>query len=266
MRLVTWNTQWRFGRWEPRQPLIADALRRQNPDVVLLQETWPDQAASLADRLDLRLLGFGGGYFDQQLSSVPDDERFGNAVLAKDGRVVIDESFDSPGDPAPRHLVAIEVGGLVLASVHLCHLADGAAVRAAQLKHIVGSVREIGDRFVIGGDCNLVPTSAEYRAAVDLGLHDSWDFLRLQSAQDRSDPETLGPTMVPANPEIGHTRWMNERNGPTVPADTGVRLDYLWTSEPGLVQEIDRFGIGPDSEPGARWPSDHLGLAAIVNP
>lgn len=257
MRLVTWNTQWRFGKWQERQPLLEQVLVEQAADVVLLQETWPAQAEALAKSCSLEVVGFGGGYFDQKLSNVPVDEQFGNAVLARNGRLVGVEEFPSEGDPAPRCLVMAEVVGpnddtpVLVASTHLSHLWDRPEVRVAQLHTVTGRLREEDNSFLLGGDCNLVPSRSEYQTALDLGLVDSWATLR---------PGVFGPTMVPTNPEITHTKWMNERNGDAAPKDNGVRLDYLWTAGNVAATTIERIGIIV----GPRWPSDHLGLACEV--
>lgn len=250
MRLVTWNTLWRFGDWRPRQPLLAAALAELRPDVVLLQETWPAQAKDLAAASGLRVLGFSGGYFDQELSSVPVDAEFGNAILASDGAIEVDEAFESPGDPAPRRLLAARIDGRLWATSHLCHMAGAGHVRAGQIEHIrqrLGS----SEPFVFGGDCNLVPHSAEHGVARELGLRDLWA---------EHHPDDPGPTMVPTNPEIAQVEWMDQRNGDHVPPGTGIRVDYLWASGDVGCSSIDRFGVGD----GPRWASDHLGLVADV--
>lgn len=258
MRLVTWNTLWRFGSWEPRQALLARGLAQAAPDVVLLQETWPEQAEALAAACGLQVLGFSGGYFDQELSSVPVDAEFGNAILARSGEIEIDESFPAPGDPAPRRLLSATIEGRRFATSHLSHMPHAGEQRARQLEWIVGRLRGSGGAadgdatFVFGGDCNLVPSSTEYRVAAGLGLRDLWA---------EHHPGDHGPTMVPANPEIAQVGWMDERNDVTVPPGTGVRLDYLWASGAVGCSSIKRFGVGD----GKRWPSDHLGLLAELD-
>ena len=257
MRLVTWNTQWRFGGWQARQPLLAEALVARRPDVVLLQETWPAQAAALAEACELEVIGFGGGYFDQKLSNVPVEEQFGNAVLARSGSLIDIEAFPSEGDPAPRCVVLGEVAGLdrpetlLVASTHLSHLWDKPEVRSAQLETVVGRLDRETRPFLLAGDCNLVPSSSEYQTAIGLGLVDNWVKLR---------PDELGATMVPANPEISHAGWMNDRNGDAAPKNSGVRLDYVWTGGDIGIRSIDQIGTGT----GLRWPSDHLGLVCEV--
>lgn len=272
MRLATWNTLWRFGDWQPRQPVLLAELIEQNADVVLLQETWPAQARELADGLGLSVLGFSGGHFDQKLSKVPTDAEFGNAILARSGEIVVDQALSAPGDPAPRRLLAAEVEGRHFATSHLTHMAEAGENRAAQLRRIVALMGEAigsGAPFVFGGDCNLTPDTDEHGVAVDLGLRDLWSELH---------PGDHGPTMVPDNPEISWVKWMDERNSDAVPAGTGVRLDYLWASGEISCGSIERFGDGApavrpvvdgavqdgivENPAGIRWGSDHLGLVA----
>ena len=262
MRLVTWNTLWRFGEWQPRQGLLQDGLMTQNADVVLLQETWPAQARELAAACGMQVLGFSGGHFDQQLSSVPVDAEFGNAILARSGEIVLDEPFPAPGDPAPRRLLVANIDGRYVATSHLSHMAEAGERRAEQLRRIVAMIGGVGganEPFVFGGDCNLLPHSDEHRVAVELGLRDLWAD---------SHPGDHGPTMVPDNPEIFSVEWMDDRNGELVPAGTGVRLDYLWASEGVECRSIERFGAGgavdrsDGNAAGIRWASDHLGLVA----
>lgn len=266
MRLATWNTLWRFGDWQPRQPLLRAAMLEVEPDVVLLQETWPAQAKEFAELLGLSVLGFSGGYFDQTLSSVPVDAEFGNAILATDGEIVVDEVIEGPGDPAPRRLLAADVavtGGSEVhrvATSHLTHMNEAGATRAAQIRAIV-ELLGADEPWIFGGDCNLLPHTPEHGVARSLGLRDLWAELR---------PDDHGATMNPENPELRQVSWMDDRLEGTAPAGSGIRLDYLWATEGVACSSIERFGAGPPVERNAdespigdtRWPSDHLGLIA----
>jgi len=256
VRLACWNTLWRFGDWQPRQELLAAGLASLEPDVVLLQEAWPAQTRELAAACGLEVLGFSGGHFDQKLSSVPVDAEFGNAILARSGQIELDVAFPAPGDPAPRRLLVAQVEGRRFATSHLTHMNECGPVRAQQVQFIVDQLQSLGEGdepFLFGGDCNLVPSSDEYRVAVGLGLRDLW-------AEHR--PGDHGPTMIPANPEIAQVGWMDDRNDHTVPPGTGIRLDYLWASEDVTCSSIERFGGADVDGAGARWASDHLGLVA----
>lgn len=270
MRVVTWNLLWRFGDWKPRQSLIEEALLAQRPDVCLVQETWPRQAARLASVLGLELLGFGGGYFDQKLSSVPVDEVFGNAILARPnlGAVLVhDDPFDGPGDPAPRALLVARMGDVLIATSHLTHMNEAGAGRVAQLNHVAAVLDELDGPAVFCGDLNMVPWSPEHGVAESLGFLDEWKVAH-------PDPQTVddfGATMTPDNREIASTGWMNDRNGTSAPRDSGVRLDYVMSRAASgddgaavrpAVSALERFGFGGEG----RWPSDHLGLSFELEP
>lgn len=265
MRIATWNLLWRFGDWEPRQPLIDETLSSVAADVVLLQETWPAQAERLAEVLGLELARFAGGYFDQKLSNVPVDARFGNAILTRrslGASIVHDGPFDAPGDPAPRNLLVVEIDDIVVATSHLSHMGDAHDLRADQLRHVASVLDGFDAPSFFCGDHNLVPSSPEHAVAESLGFIDTW----LAANPDPSTVDEFGATMNPENPEIASAGWMDDRNGAHAPAGSGIRLDYIW-SRPGggraapAVRGLSRFGRGA----GERWPSDHLGLVFDVD-
>src|SRR5688500_7663238 len=75
VRVATWNVWWRFGPWEQRQPAILATLRALDADIICLQETWPEQAASLAAELSM--------HHEAACGLELDDLEFGNAVLSR---------------------------------------------------------------------------------------------------------------------------------------------------------------------------------------
>ena len=257
--MATWNLLWRFGDWEPRQALIDDVLVETQPSVLLLQETWPDQAERIATLLGLDVIAFEGGHFDQKLSKVPNDEFFGNAILARSDHgatLVHQASFAAPGDPAPRNLLVARIGEVLIATSHLTHISDSHDGRVAQIQHVASVLDELGGPSIFCGDHNLVPSSPEHGVAEELGFVDEW----LDAHPNPETVDDLGATMVPANPEISMTRWMDDRNKGNAPKGSGVRLDYVWTragERPRpTIEKLVRFGFGDEH----RWPSDHLGL------
>ena len=80
VRLLTWNVWWRFGPWEQRQAAIEATLRKENPDIICLQEVWAsdggeDQAATLAAAL--------GYEYGRTPSPFWEGYSFGNAILSR---------------------------------------------------------------------------------------------------------------------------------------------------------------------------------------
>src|SRR5687768_13562093 len=51
VRVVTWNVWARFGPWPARQRAIAETLRRLDPELVALEETWSADDRTLAAEL-----------------------------------------------------------------------------------------------------------------------------------------------------------------------------------------------------------------------
>jgi endonuclease/exonuclease/phosphatase family metal-dependent hydrolase len=259
LRVVTWNTWWCFGPWRERQPLLSAALAEQQADVVLLQETWPGQARTLAEVCGLEVIALSVGAFRPQGGNgEPAGWAFGNAVLGRSGqaRPLGTVPLPSAQDGAPRSGVAVAWeragAGLALVATHLNHIAGASAVRQHQLETLaewIGGLRPTGP-VVLGGDLNLTPYSPEYRDGIEARWVDLWPLAR---------PGDPGATMVPENPRFRDTEWMAERNGRTEPP--GVRFDYLLARRSAggaLGLTVDRIDVVGTARHA--WPSDHLGL------
>ncbi len=259
MRLVTWNTWWFFGHWEQRQPLLAATLATAKPDVVLLQETWPDQAERLAAACGLSVIDYVGGAFSPEVldAAIP-DQPFGNAILGDPAAVQSAGALrlDSPDDVAPRSGVAARLRlddlPIVVTCTHLNHIAQAASVRVGQLDELRRWTETLApdEGVLLGGDLNQTPSSPEYRDGIARHWVDLWAEAR---------PEDHGPTMSVDNHRLTYTDWMADRNEPGAPP--GIRLDYLLTRARDRrkvgVAEIDLIGGAADD-----WPSDHLAIVA----
>ncbi len=269
MRIVTWNTWWCFGPWQERQPRLVAAIAAQQPDVVLLQETWPDQARSVAEACGLEVIGIEAGPFHPQgIDGTATDHQMGNAMLADPARARLIGAVSLPSGDDRVHRAGVAVawgtaaGSEVLAvATHLNHIASNHAVRQRQLERLrwwLGQVWPHGP-VVLGGDLNLTPHSPEYGLAITPHWVDLWA---------RTRPDDPGSTMDPANVNFRDTDWMDDRNGPGHPP--GVRFDYLLArpltpgpaGDPGLA--VDAIELIGGADHG--WPSDHLGLSADLEP
>ncbi|ADB31423.1 Endonuclease/exonuclease/phosphatase [Kribbella flavida DSM 17836] len=63
VRVMTWNLWWRFGpQWVDRQEAILATLRAVGPDVVAVQEAWPEQVETLAEQLGMHCRYAGPSY------------------------------------------------------------------------------------------------------------------------------------------------------------------------------------------------------------
>ena len=154
---------------------IADWIKDYRPSIVGLQEvdrSWSrsdslDQAAELGTRLGMSF------QFDPVLdcSSVDYDNdgecRYGTAVLSRyplRAGAVRDYRLPQIGSEEPRGMaqVGINVAGRRLTVLNT-HLSDVAAARRAQVRTILSIVAGIRGPFVLMGDFNARPGSAEMR-------------------------------------------------------------------------------------------------------
>lgn len=276
MRVLTWNTLWQFGPWQPRQGPLDTACLAVDPAIVLLQETWPGQAERLAAVLGLEVVEYQGEPLDPAPEPEVADVPFGNAILAAPGTMSAAEVLLLPPGigRATRSAVAAVTSAfgpeVLVVSTHLASKTDDNDARARQMTAIVEWVDRLhpSGPILLGGDLNQTPTSPEYVGTIapnwaDLWLHD-WTVTDggpggvPATAAERAQ---AGLTMVEGNPHVLAGEWMLRRNGRGGPAN-GVRFDYLLARSgggPGLgplaVEWMTTVGAAPDA-----WPSDHLGV------
>ncbi len=230
-------------------------------DVLLLQETWPEQTSALAASLNMAVIALDTGPFRNRLDvEVPPDATFGNAIVGRLEAQAVDP-LHLPTGPDTAHRVAIggivttPEGALGVVSTHLTHMWDRSDVRISQLDAIAQWVAAMFPPtipVVVGGDFNLVPNSPEYQRLVETG----WVDLSAANSE-----RGLLATMDPTNPNLRDTAWMDIRNGPDTPAGTGVQLDYM-AAAPGRppIEATSLMVVGRGTD--HPWPSDHLGLVA----
>jgi endonuclease/exonuclease/phosphatase family metal-dependent hydrolase len=257
LRVLTWNVWWRFGPWEERQPAIAATIQRLDPDIVCLQETWPEAVDALASRLGFHQVCASRIDFD----GVP----FGNAVLARwplagheilplpapaelgEHRTCVRADVDHPDHPD---------GPLQVFCTHLNWRFDQSHVRQEQVRAICRFVAASPERHypaILCGDFNAEPDSDEVRmltgkAAVPepkVFFHDAW--------------------VVAGGGGAGHT-WSNANPFANLDLEYDRRIDYVFTGWPksgGLGQVLDCSIAGDEPVDGV-WPSDHFGVLATI--
>ncbi len=258
---MTWNLWWHFGPWEQRQPLIVDAIRAEDPDVVCLQEVWSDethdQVDELAAALDMHAVRTDPVFYN--------GESFGNAILARWPleRLADEVLPGADGTPSHRRIVSASVdtpfGPWPFASTHLDHRFDRSAARTAQLRHVMERATEWrGDPavdlpLVVGAELNAVPDADEIRLATGRGPGvDGIVFSDVWEQVGSGD----GHTWVRDNPASADSAWPNRR------------LDYLlvsWPRSTPVGNPVRAWLAGHGDERG--WPSDHLAVVAdLVTP
>lgn len=253
MRLLTWNLWWRFGPFEERQPAIEEVLRREDADILVLQEVRVTDGQAEALRLALGL----------SAAVTTTGWEMGNAILSRwpisdHGVVALP---DGTGRPAHRRalfaIVDTPWGSWPVVCTHLDHRFDESAVRLHQVDAIADLVADLRSRselpVLLGGDFNAVPDSDEIRRLTgrspvrhpNLVFADMWEL------------HGVGPghTWSGANPYLVDANWPNRR------------LDYLFVTWPrpkpaGHPRRVWLAGTEPIA--GVQ-PSDHFAVVADVD-
>jgi endonuclease/exonuclease/phosphatase family metal-dependent hydrolase len=262
---MTWNLWWRFGSWRERQPAILEQLRREEPDLVGLQEVWTDdetnQAAWLAKELGLHY-AFGSPSDQQRWRDRVNDPSAGYGIAVLSRWPLRDEQvFDLPQDSS-RPLLSVTVDAphatIPFLTAHLSAMPFGnSARRQAQLEFIArftATLPVTDHPPVVVGDFNAAPDSDELRR---FGGHltaptvegqvfiDAWRFA------DHHDP---GHTWDRANPHVAD--WV----------EPSSRIDYIHvvarSSSPGHIRSARRAAICPID---GVWPSDHAAVIAELS-
>jgi endonuclease/exonuclease/phosphatase family metal-dependent hydrolase len=235
--LNLWNDQ---QDWPRRLNVIVPELRRLKPDVVCLQEVLQNpnlrnQAETLGDSLGCHV----------QFATVDGPERpkrYGNAILTPH-KVLVGESRNlQPADDyrAVAHVRFEWRGRLVDAySTHLHHTAEGGAIRATQIHHLLAyadSTRGQGP-VVLAGDFNCELGSPEMNLVT----------ARYADVFHAVHPRATREEAATYNPHFG--------------TDPGA-IDHVFVLPKGVLKPLacDRLFDSPAAD--SVWASDHFGVVA----
>lgn len=231
--VVTYNVFNDSVSFEPRYPLIVEALRETKADIVALQEVPPRQEVT-------RRLASTLGYPDwaEVVFVRPDDGwTEGLAVLSR-FPVLEQEDIDlRPGIPnCLRARIDAPGGPVDVFNAHFHH--RDTALRANELRIVLDEVARGDVPVVLCGDFNALPGEV---ASLD-------GFATLRSAYELvkgSHPENTYPTPY---------RKDTNRYGP---------IDYILVRPDQFsAMEARLVGEAPSKEDETLWPSDHFGVFA----
>ena len=237
LKLVTFNIWHNQGNWAARLPLLIEALRAQDADIIALQEVLedaavglPNQAQTLADAL--------GGY---QMHFVSTDaegaaRRYGNAILSRLPVLQHDwKKLEPLDDYRTAVRVRVAVGGrpVDVVNTHLAWQQEAAAVRARQIADLMAWLPQDGTPLIVTGDFNAQQT--------DPGL-----------------ATLTGPRFTTALPHGAVVTTLNTaRNHPE------RQIDHIFAERDRLA--ISQTALIGDQPTNGEYPSDHFGVAAVIS-
>ncbi len=237
LTVVTLNIWHDQQHWAARQALILDTLRAERPDVVCLQEVLqkeglPNQAMTLADAL-------GYAYLFASVDGPEKPKRYGNAILTRHPLVLSEVKKLEPLDDwrVAAH-VRLEIGdrGLDVYCTHLHHTGEGGAIRAIQLRDLVGFIDSTRTAdALLAGDFNAAPDASELALLRP----------RFADAYAETHPEKVGVLVTTLNPALGHTPR---------------RIDYLFYDRASALRPLDTRILFTEPAADSTWASDHFGV------
>lgn len=236
LRVATFNIWHDMSDWPARQPLLVDALRALDADVIALQEVLEDAKKGLPNQADTLARALGG-YSVHFTSTDPvgAPRRYGNAILT---RLPVIAEASRKLEPLDDYRTALRVrvtafGRPVdVVNTHLAWQEDAGPVRARQVADLLSWLPAPGVPLVVMGDFNAPLT--------DSGLA-SLTAPRFATALP------LGAAATTLNPAKGHA--------PRV-------IDHIFVERTGFTISDARI-IG-DRPVNGIHASDHFGVAATL--
>ncbi|MFI6320267.1 endonuclease/exonuclease/phosphatase family protein [Nonomuraea sp. NPDC050556] len=252
LRVVTWNVWGQFGPYEQRWKAIGTVLRDAAPDVVALQESWPDGVEVLAGELGLHhAIGTGGDGWEggapcAVLSRWP--------IVRQERRALAPMHGPSGGAVLFAEIEG-ERGVLQLFSVILGSFWPyDSEIRQDAVRDLAAFVVEVGSGrvpAVICGDFNAPPESDEIRMLTGMTRPAAERFFTYDAWAMAGDGGP-GTTWSRHNPWAAAT-LLPER-----------RFDYVlsaWPKPGGAGHPVHCAVIGEGETEGIT-PSDHYGVLA----
>jgi endonuclease/exonuclease/phosphatase family metal-dependent hydrolase len=242
LHVATLNIRNLVDRWDERLPLILADMRALQPDLLGLQEV------VFVLQQD-RLIGAAGeGRYDTRRGHAGRPE-FGNSLLVREPLAVVGTDRLDLGEhrSALRSVIATRSGLRVVSVVtHLHHVPADEATRDRQVRALLDWLHDgpQGSTLVVVGDFNAEPDEPAARRMAGAGFRSAY---------------------AEANGEDPVLTWPSGLQGPAIDTDGDAGcLDYIWIRGSALALEarlvFDRPAVG---DPGL-FPSDHLGLAALL--
>lgn len=236
IRVATFNIWHDAQDWTARLPLIVDALREADADVIALQEVLEDAAKGLPNQAST-IAGLLGGYAVRFASTSPTGapRRYGNAILSRLPVLnVASKNLEPLEDYRTALRVRVSLGPrpIDIVCTHLAWQPDASAVRERQVADLIEWLPLDAAPLIVMGDFNAPLT--------DPGLV-SMGPPRFTSAVP------LGAVPSTLNPAQGHAERV---------------IDHIFAERRWFTPiAARRFG---DRARDGVYPSDHFGVSAAL--
>jgi endonuclease/exonuclease/phosphatase family metal-dependent hydrolase len=242
LHVATLNILNLADRWPERLPLILADMAALQPDLLALQEVVYVMQQD-------RLIGAAGEGRYEAVRGWAGRPEYGNSLLARSPLAARDpERLDlGLGRSAVRATVDLPGGSSALVAVtHLHHLGPDEAARNEQTAALVDWLDGAAARTatIAMGDFNADPEEPTYARMRAAGFHSAY-----AEANGQEPPVT----------------WPSGLQAPAMDTDGSPEcLDYIWIRGDVRVLSARLAFDRPDPEDRTLYPSDHLGISAML--
>ena len=237
LRVATFNIWHDMGDWAARLPLLVEALRAADADVIALQEVLEDAKKELpnqAETLARALGGYSVHFTSTDPAGAP--RRYGNAILT---RLPVLAEASRKLEPLDDYRTALRLrvrahGRPVdVANTHLAWQDDAGPVRARQVADLLSWLPAPGVPLIVMGDFNAPLTDTGLAALTSPRFESA---LPLNAAATTLNPAKKHPNRV---------------------------IDHIFVERKGFAVSDARV-IG-DQPTNGEYPSDHFGVVASLS-
>jgi endonuclease/exonuclease/phosphatase family metal-dependent hydrolase len=242
LHVATLNIRNLADRWFERLPLLLADMAALQPDLLGLQEVVYVMQQD-------RLLGAAGEGRYGVVRGWAGRPEYGNSLLVREPLAATDPDRLDLGlnRSVQRAIVTLPGGSTVLVGVtHLHHLGPDATQRDEQIAAILPwlEAAPASDATILMGDFNADPAEPGPGRLRDAGFRSAYT-------------EANG-----AEPAV---TWPSGLQAPAMDTDGDPAcLDYIWVRGAVRVGSARLVFDRPDPEDGTLYPSDHLGIAAVL--
>jgi endonuclease/exonuclease/phosphatase family metal-dependent hydrolase len=242
VHVATLNIRNMADRWFERLPLLLADMAALQPDLLGLQEVVYVMQQD-------RLMGAAGEGRYGVVRGWAGRPEYGNSLLVREPLAATEPARLDLGlnRSAQRAIVALPGGATVLVAVtHLHHLGPDEAERDEQVAAILPwlEAAPAADATILMGDFNADPDEPGPRRLRDAGFRSAY---------------------AEANGGEPAVTWPSGLQAPAMDTDGDPEcLDYIWLRGSARVGSARLVFDRPDPADGTLYPSDHLGIAAVL--
>lgn len=235
LSLATFNIWHNQGDWAARLPLIIEALRAQDADVIALEEVLQDPAVNLPNQAQTLAEALGYRWVFSSADAETQPRRYGNALLTRLPILATDWKKLEPLDDYRTALrLRVDLGGRPVDVVvtHLAWQDDAGPVRARQIADLLAWLPDDGTPLVVMGDFNAPQE--------DSGLS-------VLTGPDYFSALPRGAAVTTLNPAKGHPNRV---------------IDHIFARAADFAPVNARVFATEAS--GGEYASDHFGVSARI--